>query len=61
MKKQLLLTRKQFEEIKKVFEEYDIDYILLTKDNSSGIGENVYMEFDPLRTITKDITDYEAW
>jgi hypothetical protein len=59
--KKILITREQFEQIKKAFEEYDIDKILLSEDYSSGIGPNTYIEFDPKTTIQKDITDYGTW
>lgn len=59
--KNIFITREQFEKIKQVFDNYNIKGVLLTEENSSGIGPSTYMEFDPKTTIKQDLTDYETW
>ena len=59
--KQVIITRKQFEKLKEVFEMYDLDRVVWTEQSTSGIGPNVTIEFDPKSTIKMDITDVESW
>ena len=59
--KHILITRKQFEKLKEVFEMYDLDRVIWTEQSTSGIGPNVTIEFDPKSTIRMDITDVESW
>lgn len=59
--KQIIITRKQFEKLKEVFEMYDLDRVVWTEQSTSGIGPNVTIEFDPKSTIKMDITDVESW
>ena len=61
MMKQVIITRKQFEKLKEVFEMYDLDRVVWTEQSTSGIGPNVTIEFDPKSTIKMDITDVESW
>jgi hypothetical protein len=59
--KQIIITRNQFEKLKEVFEMYDLDRIVLTESNTSGIGPTTTIEFDPKQSIKMDITDVESW
>jgi hypothetical protein len=59
--KQIIITKKQFEKLKEVFEMYDLDRIVLTESNTSGIGPTTTIEFDPKQSIKMDITDVESW
>lgn len=59
--KQIVITRNQFEKLKEVFEMYDLDRIVLTESNTSGIGPTTTIEFDPKQSIKMDITDVESW
>lgn len=58
---QVVITRKQFEKLKEVFEMYDLDRVVWTEQSTSGIGPNVTIEFDPKSTIRMDITDVDSW
>jgi hypothetical protein len=58
---QVVITRNQFEKLKEVFEMYDLDRIILTESNTSGIGPTTTIEFDPKQSIKMDITDVESW
>lgn len=60
--KRVVITRKQYEKLKEVFEMYDsVDRIVWTEESTSGIGPNVTIEFDPRSTVKMDITDVESW
>ena len=59
--RQIIITRKQFERLKEVFEMYDLDRVIWKEESTSGIGLNVTLEFDPKSTIKVDITDVESW
>jgi hypothetical protein len=59
--KQVIITRNQFEKLKEVFDMYDLDRIVLTESNTSGIGPTTTIEFDPKQSIKMDITDVESW
>jgi hypothetical protein len=59
--KQIIITKNQFEKLKEVFEMYDLDRIVLTESNTSGIGPTTTIEFDPKQSIKMDITDVESW
>lgn len=59
--KQVVITRNQFEKLKEVFEMYDLDRIVLTESQNSGIGPTTTIEFDPKQSIKMDITDVESW
>jgi hypothetical protein len=58
---QIVITRKQFEKLKEVFEMYDLDRLVLTEHSTSGIGPTTTIEFDPKQSIKMDITDVESW
>ncbi len=58
---EIIITRKQYEKIKEVFEMYDLDRVIWKQESLSGIGPNVTIEFDPKSSIKIDITDYESW
>ena len=59
--KQIIITRKQFEQIKEIFDTYDmVDSIIWTEESPSGIGPNVTIEFNP-KSIKIDITDVDSW
>lgn len=60
--KQIMITRKQYEKLKEVFEMYDdLDLVIWKEESLSGIGPNVTLEFLPRSTIKVDITDVESW
>lgn len=61
--RQVVITRKQFEKLKEVFEMYDLDRVIYTEDPSkgAGIGAVTTIEFDPKASIKLDITDVESW
>lgn len=59
--KKMLITRKQFEKIKKVFEQYDIDWVEWVEESKSGIGPDVKIRFEPKGIIEIDITDVDSW
>lgn len=59
--KEVIITRKQYERIKQIFEMYDtLDQIKLVASNESGIGQTTKLEFKP-KAISIDITDVESW
>jgi hypothetical protein len=59
----VVLTRNQFEKIKEVFEQYDVDYVEWNEESPSGIGPNVKIRFHTRaeRPIEIDITDVSSW
>jgi hypothetical protein len=57
----IVITRKQYEKLKEVFEMYDLDRVIWKEEYTSGIGPNVTLEFDPRNTVKLDITDIESW
>lgn len=57
----IIITRQQFEQIKAIFDEYDIDQLLWTEESKSGIGPTVHIEFEPVQKIKMDITDVTTW
>ena len=59
--KQIVITRNQFEKLKKVFEMYDLDRVVWKEESPTGIGPNVTLEFDLKSTMKIDITDVESW
>lgn len=61
--RQVVITRKQFEKLKEVFEMYDLDRVIFTEDPSKGggIGTATTIEFDPKQSIKMDITDVSSW
>ena len=60
--RQVIITRKQFEKLKEVFDMYDsVDRIVWKEESLSGIGPNVTIEFDPKSTVKMDITDTDSW
>ena len=59
--KTIVISKKQFEKLKEVFEMYNVDRVTWSEESTSGIGPNVIIEFDPKSTIKLDITDVESW
>lgn len=59
--KEILITRQQFEQIKKVFEDYNPDHVIWEEQSTSGIGPTVSLRFVSQKPITVDITDIESW
>ena len=59
--RQIIITRKQYEKLKEVFEMYDLDSVVWKEESLSGIGPNVTLEFFPRNPIKIDITDVESW
>ena len=59
--REIIVTRKQYERIKQIFEMYDtLDQIKLLASNDNGIGQTTKLEFFP-KAISIDITDVESW
>ena len=57
MMTRVVITRKQYEQIREVFEMYDtVDRVIWTEESKSGIGPNVSIEFDPKQSIKMDIS-----
>jgi len=61
MTEPIVITRKQFDKIKEIFDSYDIDQVLWREDYSSGIGPGITVEFQDDIKYTVDITDVESW
>lgn len=61
MKEIILITREQFEKIKEIFDNYDINQILWQEESTSGIGPTVTIEFEDGMKYTIDITDVSTW
>lgn len=61
--KKIIITKKQFEKLREVFDMYDLDRVTWIDDPSlgGGIGSASFIEFDPKSTIKIDITDVESW
>ena len=57
----IVITRKQYEKIKEVFEMYALERVIWKQESPSGIGPNVTIEFDPKNSVKIDITDFESW
>ena len=58
---QVRINKTQFEKIKEVFENHDVDEVILKEETTSGIGPNTYIEFVPKFPVKVDITDYASW
>jgi hypothetical protein len=57
--KQIIITKNQFEKLKKVFEETDgLEYLIWQEDNSNGIGPVVKLKYDDIEI---DATDVDSW
>jgi hypothetical protein len=62
VEEKFVITRKQFEKLREVFDMYDtVDHIVWKQSSPSGIGPSVTIEFDPRETVKMDITDIESW
>ncbi len=58
----VIITRKQFERIREIFDMYDtVEQVVLKETNENGIGPATVVEFDPKSTIRVDITDPTNW
>jgi hypothetical protein len=57
----LVISRNQYEKLKEIFEQYEVDQVVWTEENISGIGPNVTVEFDPTKSVKVDLTDYSSW
>lgn len=57
----LVITRKQFETLKEIFEAYDIDQVVWTEEFTSGIGPSITVEYDASVLAKRDLTDVESW
>ena len=58
----IIITRKQFERLREIFEMYDtLDQVVVKEENSNGIGSVTTVEFDPKATVRVDITDMTIW
>ena len=57
----IILSRKEFEKIEKVFNQYEnLDRVVITQSSSSGIGLTTKLIFAP-KEIVLDITDVASW
>ncbi len=57
----IILSRKEFEKIEKVFNQYEnLDRVVITQSSSSGIGLTTKLIFTP-KEIVLDITDVASW
>lgn len=61
--KTIIITRNQYEKIKEVFEQNDIDHVEWTEESPSGIGPAVTLKFHNKleRSNELDITDFDNW
>jgi hypothetical protein len=57
----IVITRKQFEQLKEIFDEYDVDRVLWKEESISGIGPTITVEFDSTTLSKRDLTDVESW
>lgn len=58
----IVITRKQFERLREIFEMYDtLDQVVVKEENTNGIGSVTTVEFDPKATVRVDITDVTNW
>lgn len=58
----IVITRKQFERLREIFEMYDtLDQVVVKEETSNGIGSVTTVEFDPKATVRVDITDMTVW
>ncbi len=57
----LVISRNQYEKLKEIFEQYEVDQVVWTEESISGIGPNVTVEFDPTKSVKVDLTDYSSW
>lgn len=58
----IIITRKQFERLREIFDMYDtLDQVVVKEENSNGIGPVTTVEFDPKATVRVDITDITIW
>jgi hypothetical protein len=57
----LIISRNQYEKLKEIFEQYDVNQVVWTEENISGIGPSVTVEFDPSTSVKVDLTDVESW
>lgn len=57
--KKIIITKNQFEKLKKVFEETDgLEFLIWEEDNSTGIGPVVKLKYDDVEI---DATDVNSW
>ncbi len=57
--KKIIITKNQFEKLKKVFEETSgLEYLIWEEDNSNGIGPVVKLKYDDIEI---DATDVDSW
>lgn len=57
--KQIIITKNQFEKLKKAFEETTgLEYLIWQEDNSNGIGPVVKLKYDDIEI---DATDVDSW
>lgn len=58
----VIITRRQFERIREIFDMYDtVDHVVIKETSENGIGVATTLEFDPRSTVTVDITDFNNW
>ena len=58
----VIITRKQFERLREIFDMYDaLEQVVVKEENNNGIGTVPSVEFDPRATVKVDITDVTNW
>lgn len=58
----VIITRKQFERLREIFDMYDtVDQVVVKEESTNGIGAVTTVEFDPRATVKVDITDVTNW
>lgn len=60
MSQNIILTKNQIWQIANLFEKYNIDQIKIIVNNSSGIGQNIEVQYGGDENKI-DITDYSNW
>ena len=57
--KKIISNRKQFNQLKSIFEKNkDLEYLVWEEDNSNGIGSVIKLKFDDKEI---DATDVDSW
>lgn len=57
----IVITRKQFDQLKEIFDGYDIDKVIWKEESISGIGPTITVEYESPKLSKRDLTDVESW
>lgn len=60
----MILTRKQVKQLRAIFKQNkDVEEVVLVEENNTGIGQNMYVEYDTFKgeRIRENITNYDSW